>query len=130
MLEICAFSLQDLHTAVAFGADRLEVCVKYEYGGLTPPSKWIRELRQTYPSIPLVSMARPRGGDFLYSDEEWNQLSADAVELRSAGSSAIAFGCLTADRKLDIPRCQQLIAQLQCPCVLHRAFDEIEDPLR
>lgn len=130
MLEICAFHLQDFHTAVASGADRLEVCVEYEHGGLTPPSEWIRVLHETYPHIPLVSMARPRGGDFCYSDKEWDQLSADAVELRDAGSAAIVFGCLTADHKLDIPRCQQLITHLKCPCVLHRAFDEIEDPLR
>ena len=72
MLEIATFCLEDAFRAAEAGADRIEVCKNYEDGGITPPTEWIFALNQAI-QIPIVSMVRPRGGGFYYSD----QLPAD-----------------------------------------------------
>lgn len=129
MLEICTFSLEDAFTAVASGAERLEVCKDYSVGGLTPPSEWVFALKHSV-NVPLVAMVRPRGGSFMYSPEEWVQMKASGLHLRKAGAHALVVGGLTAQSRLDIKACKDFIQSVGLPCVLHRAFDEIADPLQ
>lgn len=127
MLEICTFSLEDAFTAVEAGAERLEVCKDYRVGGLTPPPEWIFALKHSV-NIPLVAMVRPRAGNFTYSSDEWAQMHSNGLALRKAGAHALVFGGITANGRLDIPRCKQFIQAVGLPCVLHRAFDELSDP--
>ena len=129
MLEICTFSLEDSFAAVAAGAERLEVCRDYREGGLTPPSEWIFALKHSV-NVPLVAMVRPRAGNFTYSSDEWAQMHASGLALRKAGAHALVFGGITAKGRLDVPRCKQFIQAVGLPCVLHRAFDELSDPIQ
>ena len=129
MLEICAFHLEDCFTAVHAGAQRLEVCTHYTEGGLTPPTEWIFALKHSV-HVPLVAMVRPRGGDFHYSSEEWTTMKRQAEGLRQAGAHALVFGGLNQHSSLDIEANKALMKTVGLPAVLHRAFDEIPDPLQ
>ena len=128
MLEICTFSLEDAFAAVEAGAERLEVCKDSASGGTTPPEEWIFALKHSV-NVPMVAMVRPRGGDFHYTEAEWNDMVGTGLKLRKAGAHALVFGGLTRKNTLDVVHCRSFIQRVGLPCVLHRAFDEIEDPL-
>ncbi|MFM1884692.1 MAG: hypothetical protein RL168_876 [Bacteroidota bacterium] len=128
MLEICTFSLEDAFAAVEAGAERLEICTDYASGGTTPPEEWIFALKHSV-HVPMVAMVRPRGGHFQYTEAEWEDMALTGLKLRKAGAHALVFGGLTAKGKLDVAHCRSMIQRVGLPCVLHRAFDEIEDPL-
>jgi copper homeostasis protein len=129
MLEICAFHLEDCYDAVRFGAGRLEVCQRYDLGGITPPQEWVFALRHSV-HIPLVAMVRPRGGDFSYTSKEWSQMSQSAEIMKRAGAHELIFGGVTPHMRLDVTRCQAIIQEVGIPCVLHRAFDVLDDPIQ
>ena len=127
MLEICAFDPADAVLAVDSGADRIELCVDYLAGGLTPPLAWIEEVKQEV-DVPLVVMVRPRGGDFFFDDIDWQSMQRSAAALVHAGADALVFGGLTTAGELAVDQCRRLIDSVDVPCVLHRAFDEIGAP--
>ena len=129
MVEICAFHLEDCYEAVRYGAERLEVCQKYELGGITPPQEWIFALRHSV-HVPLVAMIRPRGGNFVYNPEEWEQIRESAMALKRAGAHQLIFGGMTPNGRLEVSRCRALIQEWAIPCVLHRVFDALADPLQ
>ena len=129
ILEVATFNLKDAFAAAQVGADRLEVCTNYKMGGLSPPAEWIFALRQTI-SIPVISIVRPRGGDFFYSVDEISEMRNQGHSLKTAGSESLVFGCLNKDHSLDIKTCHDLILDWRSPTVLHRAFDECNDPFK
>ena len=74
-------------------------------------------------------MLRPRGGDFLYSDEEYLVMKEDLTCLKEAGADGFAFGLLTADGEVDTVRCKELQELCQpLPTTFHRAFDMTKNP--
>jgi len=107
MLEVCIFSLEDAFTAAHAGAQRLEICSNVSAGGLTPPTEWVFVLKQTL-TIPLVAMARHRGGSFVYTDEDWVLTTKNAENLLMQGADAIVFGGLEADGTLNFDQCKKL----------------------
>lgn len=126
-IEACVASIAAAKTAGAAGANRIELNLALELDGLTPSaglvSSVVREI-----NIPVIAMARPRAGDFLYSDDEWATLVADAGWLLNNGVAGIAFGALTGANKIDPARCQQ-IRELagSAELVFHKAFDSVPD---
>lgn len=127
LLEICAFDPADAVLAADSGADRIELCIDYLAGGLTPPLTWIDQIKQEV-DVPLVVMVRPRGGDFFLDDTDWQSMQQSAEALVHAGADALVFGGLTAAGELAVDQCRRLIESVDVPCVLHRAFDEIGEP--
>ena len=127
MLEVCTFSLEDAFTAAHAGAQRLEICSNVSAGGLTGPAEWVFVLKQTL-TIPLVAMARHRGGSFVYTEEDWVLTTKNAENLLMQGADAIVFGGLKADGTLNFDQCKKLNDNLGIPTVLHRAFDATPSP--
>ena len=79
--------------------------------------------------ILVFVMLRPRGGDFLYSDQEYLVMKENLVCLKEAGADGFAFGLLTPDGKVDSFRCKELQELCQpLPTTFHRAFDMTENP--
>ena len=73
-------------------------------------------------------MIRPRGGDFLYSDEEFRTMLHDIDHARQAGATGVVFGILTADGKVDIERTKLLVeASKGMETTFHRAIDMTQD---
>jgi copper homeostasis protein len=127
-LEICAFNLSSAFIAQQSGADRIELCVSPEEGGTTPSAGLIRTARESL-RIPLYPIIRPRGGDFLYTDEEFSIMLRDIEYCKQVGCDGVVIGMLLTDGTVDKLRCARLIeAAYPMGVTFHRAFDWAANP--
>jgi copper homeostasis protein len=124
-LEIACFNLASVRLAQESGADRIEFCARYDLGGTTPDFEALEAIKPEM-HIPVFVMIRPRGGDFAYSDAEFDQMRHDIKKFGKI-ADGFAFGILTPDLKLDVARNAELVKLTTLPCTFHRAFDEISD---
>lgn len=130
VLEVCVASLEDSVSAERAGADRLELNVALELGGLTPSSGLLAEVKQAV-QIPVVAMVRPRGAGFVYSASDLRVLLRDAESLLTQGADGLAFGALSPDRELVESVARDLVRLAGArETVFHRAFDLVTDPDR
>ena len=130
VLEVCVDSVESAVSAEHGGADRLELCANLVIGGTTPSPALFRAITARV-SIPVRIIIRPRFGDFLYTEEEFEVMKDDLRQFEELGADGFVFGILTEDGDLDVPRMRTL-AELAngCPCTLHRAFDVSRDAFR
>lgn len=130
LLEIACFNVQSAIVASESGADRVELCDNADLGGTTPPLEWLRQIEDKV-TVPINVMIRPRGGDFVYTDLEFQSMKNSIKTFKSAGMiNGFVFGILNHDHAIDVARTTdltQLAAPL--PCTFHRAFDESPNPL-
>ena len=130
ILEICVDSYASAMAAIRGGADRLELCSALAVGGLTPSAALLRQIRQAS-SIPVRCLMRPRGGDFLYTNEEIAQMAMEMDALRAAGADGFVIGCLTPEGNLDTQAMRPLLEAAQgLGLTLHRCIDVSRDPLQ
>ena len=130
LLEVCCGSLDDALEAAAGGADRVELCSCLFLGGLTPSSGSLVEAKRRL-GIPVMFMARPRGGGFCYTPTEMAVIERDIELAIAQGADGVVFGILTPDGRVDLSRTRricQLIGSREA--VFHRAFDVTPDPFR
>jgi copper homeostasis protein len=126
--EICVDSVAGVRAAKAAGADRVELCGDLLEGGTTPSRGMIRQARRIA-GIGLQVIIRPRGGDFLFDEDEFAVMQADIDTAKTEGADGVVIGLLTADGKIDATRTRALIAQARPLSVtFHRAFDMTPDP--
>ena len=127
-LEVCVDSVESAAIAKEAGADRLEVCGNLIIGGTTPGVSQFRQIRRLC-DIPLHVLVRPRFGDFLYTDAEFQMIEEDILMFRELGADGVVTGCLNADGSLDADRMGRLKECAgQLHMTLHRAFDVCRDP--
>jgi len=127
MLEICIDSVASARAAAEGGADRVELCANLPEGGTTPSAGMIRVVRSVFTGG-LMVIIRPRGYDFLYSEDEMEVMLHDIETARSLGDDGVVIGCLTADAQVDTKRCKRLIAAAgPLDITFHRAFDMTRD---
>lgn len=126
-LEVIGFTLQGCLAAQNAGAHRIELCDNPEEGGTTPSYGFIKIARKNL-TIDLYPIIRPRGGDFLYTKEEFEMMVADIKVCKELGCDGVVLGILKADGSVDKIRCSQLV-QLAYPMsvTFHRAFDRVAD---
>ena len=128
--EFCAENVTLLEKAMEAGARRIELCDNLAVGGTTPSygvTKAAVELAANYDTT-IMTMIRPRGGDFDYNDLEIDIMLEDIRLTAQAGSQGVVFGALTADKKLDKANLEKLIAASKgMEIVFHMAFDELGD---
>ena len=128
--EFCAENVTLLEKAMEAGARRIELCDNLAVGGTTPSygvTKAAVELAANYDTT-IMTMIRPRGGDFVYNDLEIAIMLEDIRLTAQAGSQGVVFGALTADKKLDKANLEKLIAASKgMEIVFHMAFDELSD---
>ena len=128
ILEVCIESAESAINAEAGGANRVELCDNLMEGGTTPSSGAVA-LTLERVSIPVMMMIRPRGGDFLYTDLEYEIMLRDIEEAKRLGVHGVVFGLLTPDGKVDKERTAKLIeASRPLSVTFHRAFDMAVDP--
>ncbi len=123
-LEVCAYSLESCRAAKEAGANRVELCTAMYDGGTTPSAALIRMARKITEGMELYVMIRPRGGDFLYSEEEFLQMQEEIRFVKETGADGIVAGLLLADGRVDSRRTARLV-ELASPLkvTFHRAFD-------
>ena len=128
--EFCAENVTLLEKAMQAGARRIELCDNLAVGGTTPSygvTKAAVKLAADYDTT-IMTMIRPRGGDFVYNDLEISIMLEDIRVTAQAGSQGVVFGALTADKKLDKANLEKLIAASKgMEIVFHMAFDELSD---
>lgn len=129
-LEIACFNLESALIAQENGADRVELCAGIEVGGTTPNFEIVKQAREKL-SIDLYVMIRPRGGNFVYSDEEFQLMQADIVALKQLNVDGFVFGILKEDQTINYEQNKLLVDLAKpLPCTFHRAFDEVINPFQ
>jgi copper homeostasis protein len=124
-LEIACFNVESAKIAHENGADRIELCDGFEVGGTTPNPMNVINTRK-FLSSDLFVMIRPRGGDFVYSDTEFEQMKLEITEFKKLYINGFVFGILDENNNIDVKRNTELVDLAKpFPCTFHRAFDEI-----
>src|ERR1700722_11138729 len=128
--EICVDSVAGVRAAKEAGAQRVELCADLLEGGITPSLGMIRQA-QTVVGVDLNVMIRPRGGDFLFNDDEFASMQADIETAKAEGANGVVIGLLTATGEIDVGRTRELVALARPLSVtFHRAFDVAAEPFR
>jgi copper homeostasis protein len=130
LYEICVDSVAGVRAAAAAGAARVELCSALLEGGLTPSRGMIRRAREVG-GVKLHVIVRPRGGDFLFDEDEFQIMRSDIETAKAEGADGVVIGALTATGEIDARQTRDLIALARPLSVtFHRAFDMTPDPLQ
>ena len=128
IIEIATSDFLTTQSAVAGGADRIELCANLTEGGSTPSLGTIKRCRETF-DVLLYPIIRPRGGDFLYNKDEYEIMLHDLKLCRQLGCDGVVAGMLNMDGTIDIVRMSELIeTAYPMEVTFHRAFDRCKDP--
>ncbi len=127
LLEICANSYQSAKNAQEAGSHRVELCQELSVGGVTPSYGLLKQVTDTL-SIPVFVLIRPRSGNFVYTEEEFDIMKQDIQLCKNLGCAGIVSGVLNKDNTIDIERTKALIV-LSRPLqfTFHRAFDCVKN---
>lgn len=126
-LEIACFNLESAIIAQDNGADRVELCANIKEGGTTPDFELTKIVRDKV-TIDLNVMIRPRGGNFVYSDFEFEQMKSEISAFKKLEVDGFVFGILKEDGSINELQNAELVALANpLPCTFHRAFDKIKN---
>lgn len=128
VLEIIGFNIESCRIAQSAGASRIELCDNPNEGGTTPSCGFIKAARELL-QIDLYPMIHPRGGDFFYTDAEFDIIKTDVKLCKDLGCDGVVIGILKKDGSVDKKRTAQLV-ELAYPMgvTFHRAFDRCANP--
>jgi copper homeostasis protein len=128
IIEIATSDYITTAAAVAGGADRIELCANLAEGGTTPSYGTIRHCREAF-DVSLYPIIRPRGGDFLYSTEEFSIMLEEVKLCKQLGCDGVVIGLLNADGTIDLKRTAALVTTAYpLGVTFHRAFDRCANP--
>ena len=126
-LEIACFNLDSALIAEENGADRIELCADLHLGGTTPTIAMI-EAAKFMLTVDLFIMIRPRGGDFFYAEDEFQQMKASILQIKKLNVDGFVFGILNEDNSVNINQNTELVNLAKpIPCTFHRAFDKVQN---
>ena len=130
IIEVCAESYEYALKAEKAGANRIELCKDLHLDGLTPGYESAKRTIDSL-NIPVFILIRPREGDFIYSNKEFELMKRDIIKFKEMGCKGIVSGVLNDDNSVDVKRTKDLI-ELSRPLefTFHRAFDIVSDPLK
>ncbi|MCJ8154632.1 copper homeostasis protein CutC [Chryseobacterium sp. SSA4.19] len=126
-IEIACFNPESAIISFENKADRIELCDGLSEGGTTPDFEITKQLREKI-NIPIFVMIRPRGGNFTYSDTEFEQMKSELVQLKSLHVDGFVFGILNENDEVNVEQNKELVELAKpFPCTFHRAFDRAEN---
>src|SRR5689334_6527760 len=130
ILEIATSDFETTRSAVEGGADRIELCANLGEGGTTASYGTIYQCRESF-DVLLYPIIRPRGGDFLYTNDEYEIMLHDVKLCKQLGCDGIVIGLLNTDGTIDIARTSELIeTAYPMGVTFHRAFDRCKEPFQ
>jgi copper homeostasis protein len=128
-VEVCAFSYESCQIAEQAGAQRIELCGGLFEGGTTPSAGLISMVKKDI-SLSLYVMIRPRGGNFLYSNADYNLMGADIEIAKKLGADGVVLGLLKQNGEVDLAKTRELVARaFPMKVTFHRAIDMTPNPL-
>ncbi len=129
LLEVIAFDINSCRLIEEAGGGRIELCANPLEGGTTVSYGMLKAAREAV-EIPIFPIIRPRGGDFLYTEEEFAVMKSDVLVAKEIGMNGVVFGFLKPDGTVDYERTARLV-ELAYPMdvTFHRAFDHVPDKL-
>lgn len=128
IIEIATSDFNTTKSAVEGGADRIELCANLAEGGVTPSAGTIRRCREAFDTA-LYPIIRPRGGDFLYTSDEFAIMLQDVKLCRELDCDGVVIGLVLADGSIDVKSTAALVeAAYPLGITFHRAFDRCRDP--
>ena len=128
IIEIATTDFITTKAAVEGGADRVELCASLVEGGTTPSYGTILQCRESF-TVDVFPIIRPRGGDFLYTEEEFHIMLKEVQLCKEVGCNGVVIGLLQKDGAIDLKRTAALIqAAYPLEVTFHRAFDRCRDP--
>src|SRR3989338_9602396 len=108
LVEGCCGNIEDALLAAKLGADRIEFCANLEQGGQTPTYGQLACLRKAVQTVPIFVLIRPRPGNFVYSELEFETMKEDISVCRALGLDGVVFGILQPNGTIDVERCTVL----------------------
>ena len=127
-IEACCPDIESVRRAVQAGAKRIELCEELEIGGVTPSASLIRSTLDAAGKVPVNVLIRPRGGNFVYSPEEVEQMLQSIRDCKTAGVNGVVIGALRYDGSVDTDTLSRLVSEAgSLDITFHRAFDESSD---
>jgi copper homeostasis protein len=128
IIEIATSDFLTTRSAVEGGADRIELCANLAEGGTTSSYGHIKKCRETF-DVLIYPIIRPRGGDFLYNDHDFDIMLQDVRLCKELGCDGVVIGLLNSDGTIDIKRTSTLTeAAYPLAVTFHRAFDRCTQP--
>lgn len=128
-LECCCTSFGEAVEAQKGGAKRVELCSELGIGGVTPPMETVRQTIAGCKQLAVNVLIRPRGGDFVYSEKEIQQMISSIKECKELGVNAVVIGALRCDGGIDKDTTRRLVNEARpMGITFHRSFDECADP--
>ena len=126
--EACCPSAEAAGIAAKNGASRVELCESLEIGGVTPSQKMMEQVLKENPGLCVNVLVRPRGGDFIFSEDEIQTMLKDIRLCKSLGVNGVVIGALRPDGGADMACMRRLIEEARpLSITFHRAFDECSD---
>ncbi|MBS4175572.1 copper homeostasis protein CutC [Bacillus sp. FJAT-49736] len=130
--EVCVENFTSIPNAIEKGADRIELCDNLSVGGTTVSHgvalKSIHYCKSK--NIKVMAIIRPRGGNFIYSNDELNIMCEDILHLKELQVDGVVMGCLNNDGWIDTKAMSVLMeAANGLDITFHMAFDHIKQEL-
>lgn len=127
-LECCCSDAREAAEAQCGGAQRIELCENLSCGGVTPSEENIRATLSAV-RLPVNVLIRPRGGSFVYDEEEVKSMLSSIRLCKTLGVNGIVAGALKEDGSIDVQTVRRLIEEAGgLHVTFHRAFDECSEP--
>jgi copper homeostasis protein len=127
LVEAAVETLDSALAAERAGADRIELCDNLSEGGTTPDGELVAAIVERI-RLPVFVLIRPRAGDFVYSESEFDVMIRDIELTRTMGIAGIVTGALDANGRVDVKRTRSLVkAAGGLPVTFHRAIDSAAD---
>lgn len=130
VLEACVETFEQAVRAEQSGAHRIELCADLTVGGVTPAEALIRKCKSSL-TIPIMVMIRPRGGNFVFSKMEMEEMKHSIQICKEIGVQGVVIGNLTQENEVDLDTTAELVkAASPLEVTFHKAIDDTRDILK
>ena len=127
IIEICTTSFNSIVNAQDAGANRLELCENYHVGGVTPNMGFFKKSLELS-KIPINVLIRPRGGDFIFNNIEFNSMFESIQKFKNYNISGFVIGFLDNKKQLNNTLLSEFRSATEgYELTFHRAFDYLEE---